>query len=70
MTRMIFVRHGESTGNALGRFYGHFDGALTDLGRAQAQCAAAYLKDTRIDAAYGSDLKNAVQQQNASGDNY
>ena len=61
MTRMIFIRHGESSGNALGRFYGHFDGALTDLGRAQADCAAAYLKDTPIDAAYGSDLVRAYE---------
>ena len=61
MTRIIFVRHGESTGNFTDRFYGHTDGELTELGRKQAECAAAYLKDFKIDIAYASDLKLAYE---------
>ena len=61
MTRMIFVRHGESTGNETHRFYGHFDGGLTERGRAQARATAEYLKDYKIDIAYGSDLSRAFE---------
>ncbi|MBQ4136974.1 MAG: histidine phosphatase family protein [Clostridia bacterium] len=61
MTRMIFVRHGESMGNINDLFYGHTDGELTELGRRQALCAAKYLKDVHIDVAYASDLKRAFE---------
>lgn len=61
MTRMIFVRHGESTGNKKRRFYGHFDGELTELGREQARRAADFLKDEHIDVAYASDLVRAYE---------
>ncbi len=61
MTKMIFVRHGQSTGNLDKRFYGHFDGALTDMGREQARRAAEYLKNTHIDVAYASDLIRAFE---------
>ncbi len=61
MTRMIFVRHGESLGNLTRRFYGQTDGALTDKGRAQAKLTAEYLKGTHIDAAYASDLIRAYE---------
>ncbi len=61
MTRMIFVRHGESTGNLHRRFYGQTDGALTDRGIKQAHAAAEYLKNTKIDIAYASDLVRAYE---------
>jgi len=61
MTRFIIVRHGESIGNLDGRFYGHTNGGLTDRGRLQAERAAVYLADTRIDAAYASDLIRAYE---------
>ncbi len=61
ITRMIFVRHGESAGNKDGRFYGHTDGELTELGRLQAQKTAEYLKDYKIDAAYASSLRRAYE---------
>lgn len=61
MTRMIFVRHGQSTGNRDRLFYGHFDGELSELGRAQARAARDYLKDVHIDIAYASDLKRAYE---------
>ena len=37
---MLFVRHGQSEWNALGRWQGQADPPLSDLGRAQARSAA------------------------------
>lgn len=59
MTKFIFVRHGESPGNDEGRFYGHYDKGLTELGKKQADAVGEYLKDYRFDAAYASDLERA-----------
>lgn len=59
MTRLVFVRHGESMGNIESRFYGNFDGPLTEKGRRQARLAADYLADWHFDAAYASDLCRA-----------
>ena len=61
MTRMIFVRHGQSVGNLNGRFLGNYDGELTGLGRRQAERAAEYLKEEKIDIAYASDLVRAYE---------
>lgn len=61
MTRMIFVRHGESTGNLEKRYFGHTDGPLTELGREQARRTAEFLKDEKIDVAYSSDLIRAYE---------
>ena len=61
MTRFIFVRHGQSVGNLTGRFLGQYDGALTDLGRRQAERAAEFLRDERIDEAFASDLSRAYE---------
>ncbi len=61
MTRMIFVRHGESTGNLLHRFYGHTDGELTEKGREQARITAEHLRSVCIDTAYASDLVRAFE---------
>jgi broad specificity phosphatase PhoE len=38
--RLLFVRHGQSEWNALGRWQGQADPPLSDLGRAQARLAA------------------------------
>ncbi len=61
MTRIVFVRHGESTGNEVRRFYGHFDGGLTELGKKQADATGEYLKSYKFDKAYASDLKRAYE---------
>lgn len=60
-TRLVFVRHGESTGNQEVRMYGHYNGELTDKGRRQAQLTAEYLKDWNFDAVYSSDLVRAYE---------
>ena len=62
MTTMIIVRHGQSTGNVEGLYCGQLDFPLTQKGRAQAELAGAYLKETyQIDAIYASDLCRAMQ---------
>ena len=44
MTRLIFVRHGESQANQLRLFAGSSNFALTEKGVAQAQATAQELK--------------------------
>jgi probable phosphoglycerate mutase len=51
------VRHGESEWNALGRWQGHADPPLSDLGIEQARGAAALLG--MFDAVVSSDLQRA-----------
>lgn len=41
MLRLLFVRHGQSEWNALGKWQGQADPPLSDHGRAQARLAAA-----------------------------
>ena len=61
MTRLIFVRHGESEANALKIFTGHLDYDLSEEGRAQAKMAASYLATHEvIDHIYASDLLRAI----------
>lgn len=59
MTRLIFVRHGESEANRQRVFAGWTNAALTEKGHAQAESAAEYLLKYKIDAAYASDLQRA-----------
>jgi len=61
MTRMIFVRHGQSKGNLLRRFYGQTDGPLTEKGIEQAAVTAKHLADVHIDVVYASDLCRAYE---------
>lgn len=61
MTRLVFVRHGESMGNRTMTMCGQYDVALTDKGRAQAEMTAEYLKDWHFDAVYSSDLSRAYE---------
>lgn len=61
MTRLILLRHGQSEANRDIWFAGHTDAALTDLGRRQAQAAAAYLRaNEQIDAVFSSPLRRAA----------
>lgn len=57
MTRVLLVRHGQSTWNADGRWQGRADPPLSDLGRLQATHAARSLGS--IDAVYSSHLERA-----------
>ena len=59
MTRMIFVRHGESAANTERIFAGWTNAPLTQKGHEQAKVTAEYLKRYKIDVAYASDLRRA-----------
>lgn len=60
MTRLVLLRHGESTANAGDFFAGHLDAPLTDAGRAEARAAAADLAGWRPDVIHCSPLSRAV----------
>ena len=61
MTKLILIRHGESTYNLEKRYTGQTDVPLTEKGITQAQITADYiLKNYKIDAVYSSDLSRAV----------
>ncbi len=61
VTRLYLIRHGQSAGNAEGRFGGHSPTPLSDLGEQQALTTAKALASEKIDAIYSSDLLRAVQ---------
>ncbi|HEY0461511.1 MAG TPA: histidine phosphatase family protein [Pyrinomonadaceae bacterium] len=61
VTKLYLVRHGQSAGNAEGRFGGHSATPLSELGLQQAETAAKTLAKEKIDAIYTSDLHRAVQ---------
>lgn len=59
-TRVILLRHGQSTYNALGLYQGSSDeSVLTELGRQQARQTGEFLKKIEFDAIYTSSLKRA-----------
>jgi probable phosphoglycerate mutase len=60
-TRLYLIRHGQSAGNAEGRFGGHGPTPLSDLGKHQAEATAKTLAKEGITAIYSSDLYRAVQ---------
>jgi len=60
-TKLFLVRHGQSAGNAEGRFGGHGATPLSDLGFEQARVTAEALSKENINAIYSSDLLRAVQ---------
>jgi len=61
ITRLIFIRHGESEGNSDGILCGWHDSGLTEKGIAQAERVALALKDAGINAIISSDLQRAKQ---------
>ncbi|HHY10758.1 MAG TPA: histidine phosphatase family protein [Firmicutes bacterium] len=60
MTRLIFVRHGETIWNQEMRYQGQEDSPLSELGLEQAKRTGEFLAGRKIDAAYSSDLKRAL----------
>jgi broad specificity phosphatase PhoE len=60
-TTLYLIRHGQSAGNAEGRFGGHSATPLSDLGLHQAKITAKALYKERVTAIYSSDLRRAVQ---------
>ncbi len=60
-TRLYLIRHGQSAGNAEGRFGGHGPTPLSKLGKEQAEKTAKMLAKEGINAIYSSDLHRAVE---------
>ncbi len=60
MTRLLLVRHGQSTWNAESRWQGQADPPLSDLGERQAAAAAEHIASAiAIDVVWSSDLVRA-----------
>jgi broad specificity phosphatase PhoE len=60
-TRVLLIRHGQSEGNAEGRFGGHTATPLSPRGRLQAEATAKALSSENLTAIYSSDLPRAVE---------
>lgn len=58
---MLLARHGETDWNREGRFQGHADPPLNDLGRAQARELADRLAREPLAAVYASPLRRAYE---------
>lgn len=59
MTRIILVRHGETTWNREGRYQGQIDTPLSERGLKQGHLVAEALKDVPIDLCYASPLSRS-----------
>lgn len=62
---IYLVRHGETQSNLDRVFQGHLDTSLTERGREQAESVGRWLRDTRFDAIYASDLARAADTARA-----
>jgi len=58
-TRLLLIRHGQTSWNASGRWQGHSDVPLSRLGRDQARAAARAVSVEPLAALYSSDLARA-----------
>lgn len=65
MTTVYLARHGQSDWNAAGRWQGHADRPLTELGRRQAAELEQALAGVPLDAVYSSDLLRARETAEA-----
>lgn len=61
ITRVLAVRHGETSWNIAGRMQGHLDSDLDASGRAQADALGRRLAGQTIHHVYASDLGRAVE---------
>ena len=61
MPRLHLIRHGETDWNRDGRFQGHADPPLNELGREQAEELAVQLGAEEITAVYSSPLRRAFE---------
>jgi broad specificity phosphatase PhoE len=59
--QITFIRHGQTDGNAAGRWQGHTDSSLTQLGRRQAKSLGARLAGRSFDLVVASDLGRTQQ---------
>lgn len=69
-TRIVAIRHGETTWNAEKRIQGQLDTPLSARGRWQAQQAGKALAQERFDAIYASDLERAFHTAQAIAEHH
>lgn len=67
MRRLVLLRHGRTAWNAEGRFQGHTDVELDEVGRAQAEAVAAELAPMGPARLWSSDLLRARATAEALG---
>ena len=60
MTRIVFIRHGQTEWNVIGKYQGQTDVALSSEGVEQANLLAEHFPLAHLDAVYASDLKRAM----------
>ena len=60
-TRLVFLRHGQTEWNLLGKLQGQADIDLDEVGEQQAVEAARFFQQWSFDACYTSDLKRALR---------
>jgi probable phosphoglycerate mutase len=60
VTRLLLWRHGQTAWNAADRVQGQLDIDLSEVGRAQAEAAAASLAELHPDLIVASDLRRAA----------
>ena len=70
MTKIIFVRHGQTEWNVLGRYQGQTDVALSPLGIEQAEKLAAHFPVEKVEAVYSSDLARAMKTASCVADRF
>ena len=70
MTKIIFVRHGQTEWNVLGRYQGQTDIALSPLGIEQAEKLAAHFPVDKVEAVYSSDLVRAMTTARCVADRF
>jgi len=62
MTKLILIRHGETTWNVIGRYQGQADPPLNKRGKEQARALAQDLKHkTNLDVLFTSPLRRTLQ---------
>ena len=66
MMRLVLVRHGQTEWNAVGKYQGQSNVALSDMGRQQAKCLAENFP-AKLDAIYASDLDRAKETAECVG---
>jgi len=60
LTKVIFIRHGQTEWNVTGRYQGQSDVKLTEEGKTQAEKLADNFPVAKVDAIYASDLCRAM----------
>lgn len=60
MTKIVFIRHGQTEWNKSGKYQGQSDVALSEEGIEQARCLAKHFPLNRLDCVYSSDLQRSM----------